>query len=207
MDLYDHLRDLLSRGKEENKTFRTVCFGGGAAEIVAFAGFLRYLQDCSSSDSPPVRSKDPVKIEESTSEDQLSQTLHDTSLSSIPSTPYLDFTLLDVANWDSVVQKLETGLFSPTFTTSTITTGSPPTPSLIPSTTLTTTFTQANILSFTPADFLTHIPTKQPILLTLLFTLNELYTSSISKTTAFLLKLTIAVAKDTLLLVVDSPGS
>jgi 25S rRNA (uracil2843-N3)-methyltransferase len=48
---------------------------------------------------------------------------------------------------------------------------------------------------------------KGPKLLTLLFTLNELYTSSISKTTAFLLKLTIAAKPGSLLLVVDSPGS
>jgi len=45
------------------------------------------------------------------------------------------------------------------------------------------------------------------MLLTLLFTLNELYSVSISKTTAFLLNLTMAVKKGTLLLVVDSPGS
>jgi 25S rRNA (uracil2843-N3)-methyltransferase len=47
----------------------------------------------------------------------------------------------------------------------------------------------------------------KPMLLTLLFTLNELYTTSIGKTTAFLLKLTMAVKPGSLLLVVDSPGS
>ncbi|KXJ91075.1 hypothetical protein Micbo1qcDRAFT_195879 [Microdochium bolleyi] len=48
----------------------------------------------------------------------------------------------------------------------------------------------------------------QPILITLLFTLNELYTTSgIGKTTKFLRNLTAVAAPGTLLLVVDSPGS
>jgi 25S rRNA (uracil2843-N3)-methyltransferase len=47
----------------------------------------------------------------------------------------------------------------------------------------------------------------RPMLVTLLFTLNELYTSSIGKTTAFLLNLTAAATSGSLLLVVDSPGS
>lgn len=48
----------------------------------------------------------------------------------------------------------------------------------------------------------------QPLLITLLFTLNELYTTSgIGKTTRFLRSLTAAAPPGTLLLVVDSPGS
>ncbi|KAH7026190.1 uncharacterized protein B0I36DRAFT_330072 [Microdochium trichocladiopsis] len=50
--------------------------------------------------------------------------------------------------------------------------------------------------------------TAQPLLITLLFTLNELYTTSgIGKTTKFLRNLTAVVVPGTLLLVVDSPGS
>lgn len=62
-----------------------------------------------------------------------------------------------------------------------------------------------------------HLPPHQshPALITLLFTLNELYNlprqdgdvSGISKTTAFLLRLSEVVAPGSLLLVVDSPGS
>ena len=44
-------------------------------------------------------------------------------------------------------------------------------------------------------------------LCTIMFTLNELFTSSISKTTAFLLRLTDAMELGSCLLVVDSPGS
>ena len=49
---------------------------------------------------------------------------------------------------------------------------------------------------------------SRPCLVTVLFTLNELYTSGgIGRTTAFLAALTAAVVPGTLLLVVDSPGS
>ncbi|PGH11551.1 hypothetical protein AJ79_04809 [Helicocarpus griseus UAMH5409] len=45
------------------------------------------------------------------------------------------------------------------------------------------------------------------VLVTLMFTLNELFSTSIPKTTAFLLRLTDMLSAGTLLLVVDSPGS
>lgn len=44
-------------------------------------------------------------------------------------------------------------------------------------------------------------------IVTIMFTLNELFSSSISKTTAFLLKLTEVMRPESWLLVVDSPGS
>ncbi|KAK2802584.1 hypothetical protein FQN51_004377 [Onygenales sp. PD_10] len=47
----------------------------------------------------------------------------------------------------------------------------------------------------------------ETVLVTLMFTLNELFSTSIPKTTAFLLRLTDAVRPGTILLVVDSPGS
>jgi 25S rRNA (uracil2843-N3)-methyltransferase len=56
-------------------------------------------------------------------------------------------------------------------------------------------------------DQLDDLAGKGPILLTLFFTLNELYTASIGKTTALLLSLSLTAKRGTLLLVVDSPGS
>ncbi|KAH8671266.1 hypothetical protein BX600DRAFT_434386 [Xylariales sp. PMI_506] len=51
-------------------------------------------------------------------------------------------------------------------------------------------------------------PRRRPVLVTLMFTLNELYTSGgIARTTAFLRRLTTAATPGSLLLVVDSPGS
>lgn len=49
--------------------------------------------------------------------------------------------------------------------------------------------------------------TRNAVLVTVMFTLNELFTSTLSKTTAFLLKLTDAMEPGASLLVVDSAGS
>ncbi|OXV07702.1 hypothetical protein Egran_04534 [Elaphomyces granulatus] len=48
---------------------------------------------------------------------------------------------------------------------------------------------------------------EKTVLITLMFTLNELFSTSITKTTAFLLKITEWAEPGTILLVVDSPGS
>ncbi|KAK1580390.1 uncharacterized protein LY79DRAFT_520874 [Colletotrichum navitas] len=72
---------------------------------------------------------------------------------------------------------------------------------------LASSFTQQNVLAMT-RDQLSQKLGDGPLLVTLLFTLNELYTTAgIGKTTAFLLDLTAIVPLGSLLLVVDSPGS
>ncbi|KAK3903093.1 hypothetical protein C8A05DRAFT_33173 [Staphylotrichum tortipilum] len=71
----------------------------------------------------------------------------------------------------------------------------------------TSTFLQQDALALDKANLASLIgPT--PLLITILFTLNELFTTGgIGKTTAFLLNLTAAFPFGSLLLVVDSPGS
>ncbi|KAK2055959.1 hypothetical protein LY76DRAFT_171401 [Colletotrichum caudatum] len=72
---------------------------------------------------------------------------------------------------------------------------------------LASSFMQQNVLAMT-RDQLSQKLGDGPLLVTLLFTLNELYTTAgIGKTTAFLLDLTATVPLGSLLLVVDSPGS
>ncbi|KAK1980771.1 hypothetical protein LZ30DRAFT_594098 [Colletotrichum cereale] len=72
---------------------------------------------------------------------------------------------------------------------------------------LTSSFTQQDVLAMT-RNQLSQKLGDGPLLVTLLFTLNELYTTAgIGKTTAFLLDLTATVPLGSLLLVVDSPGS
>lgn len=118
-----------------------------------------------------------------------------------------DLALVDSGPWGPVVDRLQH---------STITAPSlPPTASpaaiaankafLAPDT-LHTTFHHHDVLSL-DGPALSHLLGDTPAVVTLLFTLNELYTSSIGKTTAFLLALGAHLAKDSLLLVVDSPGS
>ncbi|KAF6818027.1 25S rRNA (uridine(2843)-N(3))-methyltransferase [Colletotrichum sojae] len=117
-------------------------------------------------------------------------------------------TLLDSAPWSSVVTKLHDALTSP-----------PPlskyasaaarasnTPLLAPSR-LASTFSQSDVLSLDRAGLSATLG-SDPVLVTLLFTLNELYTSAgVGKTTTFLHDLSAVAPAGTLLLVVDSPGS
>ncbi|KAK2015267.1 hypothetical protein LZ32DRAFT_689845 [Colletotrichum eremochloae] len=117
-------------------------------------------------------------------------------------------TLLDSAPWADVVAKLHDALTTP-----------PPLSqyanaaakaanvAIIEPGRLTPSFTQQDVLSMT-RDQLSQKLGDGPLLVTLLFTLNELYTTAgIGKTTAFLLDLTATVPLGSLLLVVDSPGS
>lgn len=118
-----------------------------------------------------------------------------------------DLTLVDSGPWGPIVDRLQH---------STIT--APPLPStaspaaiaankafLAPDT-LHTTFHHHDVLSL-DGPSLSRLLGDTPAVVTLLFTLNELYTASIGKTTAFLLALGARLARGSLLLVVDSPGS
>jgi 25S rRNA (uracil2843-N3)-methyltransferase len=116
-------------------------------------------------------------------------------------------TLIDAGPWGQVVDKLYHSLTSP-----------PPlskyaseaakaankakvTPSQ-----LSWTFIMQDVLNMTTDDLAKQFG-AEPCLITILFTLNELYASGIGRTTSFLLSLTDNVPNNTLLLVVDSPGS
>lgn len=68
-----------------------------------------------------------------------------------------------------------------------------------------TSFHQHDLLTVDPATLSTALADAN--LVTLMFTLNELYSSSISLTQQFLLRMTASLAPGAMLLVVDSPGS
>lgn len=119
-----------------------------------------------------------------------------------------DLTLVDSGPWGPVVDRLQHSL-----------TTAPPLPStaspaavaankpFLPTSALKSTFHHDDILSL-DGPSLSRLLGDTPAVVTLLFTLNELFTSAgIGKTTAFLLALGAHLAKDSLLLVVDSPGS
>ncbi len=117
-------------------------------------------------------------------------------------------TLLDSGPWATVVSQLTTAITTP-----------PPlskyaseaikltNAALVPPDHFTTTFLHQDVLSLSKTA-LTTLTGTTPLLITILFTLNELFTAGgIGKTTAFLLNLTAALPFGSLLLVVDSPGS
>lgn len=161
-----------------------ISFGGGAAEVIAFGGYSCILRN---------------EVQAPT-EDNPSGTL-------IGSIPSIDLTLIDSAAWEDVVKVLRSGLVEPPplskYANASAKAANKP---LIGAESLETKFRMENALSMSLSQ-IKELIGGEPKFLSLLFTLNELYTESISKTTAFLLNLTMATKKGSLLLVVDSPGS
>ncbi|KAI0095507.1 hypothetical protein F4814DRAFT_185085 [Daldinia grandis] len=120
-----------------------------------------------------------------------------------------DLTLLDTGPWDGVVQQLHAGLTTPLPASKCTSTADKTTgPALVePRERLRSTFVQQDVLQLDSSG-LSKLLGRTPLLVTLLFTLNELYTSGgIKMTTAFLRSLSAAIPAGSLLLVVDSPGS
>ncbi|KAI1418622.1 hypothetical protein F5Y13DRAFT_3511 [Hypoxylon sp. FL1857] len=120
-----------------------------------------------------------------------------------------DLTLLDTGPWGEVVRKLHTGLTNPPLLSKYASAAAKAANAALvePATRLRSTFVQQDVLQL-DSDGLSRQLGQTPLLVTLLFTLNELYTSGgIKMTTAFLRNLTSTIPTGSLLLVVDSPGS
>jgi 25S rRNA (uracil2843-N3)-methyltransferase len=195
---------------------RIICFGGGAAEVVAFGGFLRCLESAFSrnGDGDELRAFEGMDIISFSGESSPTvlnqQSSTDICLSTLGRSPRFDMCLVDTAQWQSVVYKLHENITSPPplskYASSMAKNANE---ALAAAANFGVTFRQDNILEMTGSQLVDILGGQpgQPMLLTLLFTLNELYTSSIGKTTAFLLNLTATVKSGSLLLVVDSPGS
>lgn len=173
----------------ESECPKTVCFGGGAAEVVAFGGYLRNVHGAS---APP---QEPIDVAEAMS-----------ALAIARKTTEMDVLLIDTAQWGNVIQKLEAGLTAvpsvPKYANAKARAAVSP---LLLSGKLVSTFQQEDVLALSQVQLAKIVENRK--LVTLLFTLNELYTASMTKTTNFLLDLTLTSKPGTLLLVVDSPGS
>jgi 25S rRNA (uracil2843-N3)-methyltransferase len=187
-----------ANGTSQNgqRVARIVCFGGGAAEVVAVAGAVRYLH--------PTAMGKPAQISEETS---ITESLKSLTVMDCQTQPNVDLLLVDTAAWGDVISKLNTTITSPPpLSKYASATAKASNASLLAPGILNTSFTQQDILEAS-IDNLGTLIGADPTLLTLLFTLNELYTHSISLATAFLLNITRLAPKGSLLLVVDSPGS
>ncbi|RAH61325.1 hypothetical protein BO85DRAFT_475424 [Aspergillus piperis CBS 112811] len=208
-------------------TKNVVCIGGGAgAEIVALAAAWRDILDGaelpSSSASGEGQIADAVKAvsldygkEEKEEEEQLTST--STSATATSTYPGLSVTAVDIADWSKVVERLSTAIRSPTVTGS----KSHPAP-LLPSSGdeenkkktpgFNVQFEKIDVLSAGEKE-LQGLFSQQgaescsTVLVTLMFTLNELFSTSMAKATGFLLRMTDLLRPGTVLLVVDSPGS
>jgi 25S rRNA (uracil2843-N3)-methyltransferase len=185
-------------GDDEQRPAKVVCFGGGAAEIMAFSALLRHLQPSDAAGRPGLPS----------SSEDVSGDLQALSISEGDTSPtILDLHLMDTADWASVLLKLQECLETPpTLSKYASATARATNASFLSPGAVKHSFTRADVLSCSVEDLRAAIG-PDPALLTLLFTLNELYTASMPRTTSFLLMVTEAAPKGSLLLVVDSPGS
>ena len=197
-DIQEHLTELLplhaarptsssSLSATPKSTLKAVCLGGCAAEVIAFGGFLKFLLSATNTDRTVEEALDKLSISDRS--------------------PSVDLQLVDAAQWGDVVQLLDRGLTTPPPLSKYASASAREANSaLIPAGNITTTFHTKDVLDLSQSQ-LDDIVGKDPVLLTLFFTLNELYTASIGKTTGLLLGLTLTAKPGTLLLVVDSPGS
>ncbi|PVH99464.1 hypothetical protein DM02DRAFT_718841 [Periconia macrospinosa] len=178
----------VGEGEVRGKTWKVVCLGGGAgAEIVALGGFAKMLGVV-----------DETKKEENV----------DGAENSTPPAPsrVLEIHTLDVAPWSTPLSLLTTHLttappLSP-YASQALKTSNKP---LLPPASLSQTFTQANLLTLPISTLRTTLANTH--LVTLMFTLNELYSASVAQTQTFLMRMTECLGKGAMLLVVDSPGS
>ncbi|KAF2774351.1 hypothetical protein EJ03DRAFT_322941 [Teratosphaeria nubilosa] len=114
--------------------------------------------------------------------------------------------LLDIASWDNVVTHLQKGITTiPELSKYASAASKEANTALLSDDVLRVTFTQQNALDWPPSEIAAAV--HETKLVTLMFTLNELYATSLPKTQALLKSLTSSMQPGSFLLVVDSPGS
>ena len=117
----------------------------------------------------------------------------------------IDLTLVDIADWSGPLAKLHHELTSkPEDAQSTSQAVNPAAGPFVKADSLDIRFVQKDVLTWTSDVAVLFTGAK---LVTIMFTLNELFTTSLSKTTTVLLGLMEVMAPGSRLLVVDSPGS
>lgn len=173
--------------------WKFVCLGGGAgAEIVALAGYLKLL------------AQRAVGSEEGQPEDE--QTPSSEAAVTPTTQPRFVVSSIDIANWSPIIESLQRAITTaPTLSKYASAAAKESNINLLDPEIFNTISLQHDILAMTAEDLSAQLHDAD--LVTLMFTLNELYSTSLSQTQAFLLKLTESLRPGSLLLVVDSPGS
>ena len=118
----------------------------------------------------------------------------------------IEATAIDIADWAEVVDKLEASMTRPLPLSKYASDAArAANMAFVGAAQWQVKFMQQDILDYKDEDLKGILGTAS--LCTIMFTLNELFTSSIAKTTALLLKITATMGTGSYLLVVDSPGS
>ena len=164
------------------------CIGGGAAEVMAFASAVDILQT----------------FHEPESSHELADELHGKNQQA-SGRLFLSLRLhaIDMADWSPVLQKLKASIITPR-PYAIVAAAKSQTRPLVSESQFSVDFTQQDVLTM---DTVQMRAFSRSALVTFMFTLNELYSTSITKTTNLLLNLTLMMIPRSLLLVVDSPGS
>lgn len=168
----------LDSTSDSSKPLNVLCLGGGAgAEVVGLAGWYRNLRDDTSSGEKPR-----------------------------PNISKLDIFGVDVAKWDKVMQDLHQGVIIPPFLSKYASAAAKTAnKAVLPAEVFNVRFKQQDLLD-TDAAGVSDMLVNSDIV-TIMFTLNELYSTSVAKTQRLLYALTASMRPGSLLLVVDSPGS
>jgi len=192
----DAVTQQLVGNARSQEAMRVICLGGGAAEMMALSGLVRHLLPSEASGKPIVPAT------------EVTDNLEAMNISPTKSaTPLLHLSLLDVADWASVLAKLDRGLkTAPVLSKYASATARATNAAFLSPGAVEHTFTRADFLSCSTEDLRAAIGAA-PALLTLMSTLNELSMTSMPRTTAFLRRVTEAAPKGSLLLVVDTPGA
>ncbi|KAF2154053.1 hypothetical protein K461DRAFT_223323 [Myriangium duriaei CBS 260.36] len=175
------IKDL--KNDKSQSSMRITCLGGGAgAELVASAAWLRLQSEISS--------ENPTSIFGQAAVDPNS----------------LEVNCLDIADWASVVSRLDEAVkTAPTISKYASAAAKADNMAMLPADAMRSIFIQQDLLEAHPDNIRALFHSSD--LVTIMFTLNELYSASVSKTQRLLFELTVATRPGTLLLVVDSPGS
>ena len=166
---------------------KVICLGaGGGAELVAFAGVLHHLTGQGSTESQSQQQDED--------EGKESWDIH------------VDCKFVDAADWSELLASLYSSLTSPpplsNYASKEKQIGNRP---LVVGSTLSINWVQDDLLRPLRDELKDDICGAN--LITIMFTLNELYSISISATTRLLLLITSLISPGAYLLVVDSPGS
>ncbi|KAL4750983.1 hypothetical protein BDW72DRAFT_213079 [Aspergillus terricola var. indicus] len=218
--LFKSLFKILFEDKSVLRPTHIVCIGGGAgAEIVALAAAWRDLMDDGVTAGTQKRLPDALEAValDDRKDDQggrrtINMLSQEQSVQQSEASPSLSITAVDIADWSTVVKRLSSTISS----TTVIGSKSHPAPLLLASTSsrdrtlsrnFTVDFKRFDVLTLSDPDLASLFHFPQTNIVTLMFTLNELFSTSMSKATSFLLRTTDLLARGTILLVVDSPGS
>ncbi|KAF5694928.1 hypothetical protein FDENT_740 [Fusarium denticulatum] len=170
---------------EGDKPSKIVCFGRGGSDLLACVALLKHSHESKLDEIPRLESSSPDHSD----------------------CAMVDLNLIDRHSWSGIVTKLQHTLtHAPPLSKYATEKARASNISAIPSHVINLAVNNLDILESDSTTLCAMIE-PNPALITLFFTLHEFYSISISKTTAFLTRLTNTAPKGSLLLVVDSPGA